>query len=60
MNDKKNKEQLKLYKGGYLPIDRINANNEIHRLLENPPVFDPSNKIQIARWLKKIYSLFKS
>lgn len=60
MNGQNNKKQMKLYKGGYLPVDKIGADIQIHKLLENPPILDPSNKAQISAWLKKIYSLFKS
>lgn len=57
--DKKNKK-LVLHKGGYLPKDKLIANEKIHKLLDNPPDFDPTNKREILNWIKTIYSLYKS
>lgn len=57
---KNKKEKMVFYKGGYMPIEKAEANEKIHKLLDNPPVFEPDNNIEIIKWLKKIKNLYKS
>ena len=55
-----NEKKIKFYKGGYLPVEKIEKDIKIHNLLENPPSFKDSNDSSIKSWLKKILDLYKS
>jgi hypothetical protein len=43
----------------FIPIEKSLKNKKIHRLLDNPPRFDFSNKSEIKLWLKQLVNLIK-